>query len=333
MDAPENQPEPQAAPAASSETEPAPKPALKPFDFRHPVFLSSAEWRKLRFEVNEFVESLAALLSTYFRLEFDLQVSNLRTIPFNEFVAEVPSPTHLALFKLEPHRGISVLEIRPKLGLAMVERLLGGPGKPGGEVRNLTEMEIALLDQVVHMFLSEWCRQWVRIDTLQGRILGHENNPKFLQTSSGDTILFVVTLEARINDCVDQAQIAIPFSIIEPLVKKLAESAPAASASASAAPANGAAAGTSQATAATPATPALKWNRNFDDMPLTISAQWPSIKMKARAVLSLKVGEILPLKPETTEKIELRIGKIPKFKGRLGTREGNWAIQITEICK
>src|SRR3954468_17892648 len=222
--------------------------AAKPFDFRHPVFLSSAEWRKLRIELDEFVESIGALLSTYLRLEFGLQIGKLHTVSFNEFTSTVPTPTQLALFKLEPMRGISILEIRPLIGTAIVDRLLGGPGQPINPPRNLSEMEIALLDQVVQVFLTEWSKQWRKVQELRAEILGHENNPKFLQSSSGDTIMLVATLEARMGECVDQIQLAFPYSTLEPLVKKLAQSA---------GPAN-------QGATQAPVIPSIKWNRALD---------------------------------------------------------------------
>jgi flagellar motor switch protein FliM len=290
--------------------------AAKPFDFRHPVFLSSAEWRKLRIELDEFVESIGALLSTYLRLEFGLQIGKLQTVSFNEFTSTVPSPTQLALFKLEPMRGISILEMRPVIGSAIVDRLLGGPGQPINPPRNLSEMEVALLDQVVQVLLNEWTKQWSKVQDLRAEILGHENNPKFLQSSSGDTIMLVATLEARMGECVDQIQLAFPYSTLEPLVKKLAQSG-----------------GPSSATTQAPQPPAIKWNRTLDDVPITVSAQWPTMKITTRALLTLKPGEILELNPELSEKIEIRLGSVTKFKGRLGTRENKWAIEITEISK
>jgi len=291
--------------------------AARPFDFRHPVFLSSAEWRKLRVELDEFVESIGALLSTYLRLEFGLQIGKLHTVSFNEFTTTVPTPTQLALFKLEPMRGISILEIRPLIGTAIVDRLLGGPGQPINPPRNLSEMEIALLDQVVQVFLTEWSKQWRKVQELRAEILGHENNPKFLQSSSGDTIMLVATLEARMAECVDQIQLAFPYSTLEPLVKKLTQSSTP----------------TPGSVPNAPPQPAIKWNSALDDVPMPVIAQWPAMKMTTRALLALKPGEILELKPELSEKIEIRVGSMTKFKGRLGTRENKWAIQITEICK
>ena len=289
--------------------------AGKRFDFRHPVFLSSAEWRKIRMEVEEFVESLGSLLSTYLRLDFSLQLGKLDTANFNEFTASLPSPTHLTLFKLEPLRGISVAEIRPGIGLGIVDRLLGGPGKPATLDRNLTEMEVALMDQFVQIMLGEWCKQWIRLQELRAEILGHENNPKFLQSSSGETVLLVVTLEARMGECVGQIQLAFPYNAIEPLVNKLTETLPAPAQPLPSTPAGG------------------KWNRNLDTIPLTLTCRWPSFKLPTRDLLKLKPGDVLELDPHAAEKIEVRLGKLTKFHGRLGTKENKWAIQITEITK
>jgi flagellar motor switch protein FliM len=287
----------------------------KRFDFRHPVFLSSPQWRKIRGDIDEFAEGVAALLSTYMRLEFTLQVGKLDTTSFNDFTAELPPATHLTLFKLEPLRGVSIIEIRPGIGLGIVDRLLGGPGKPATLDRTLTEMEVALMDQLVQLLLGEWCKQWKRFQELRAEIFGHENNPRFLQSSGGDTIMLLIVLDARMAECTGQIQIAIPYHAFEPVLTKLTETIPAATAPA-----------LSKA-------PSLKWNRSLDAVPINIRAQCPSFKMAARELFKLKVGEVVPLHPHCAEQIELRVGNLTKFRGRLGTREEKWAVQITEISK
>ena len=300
--------EPIAEPAAKT-------PAAQPFDFRHPVFLSSGEWRKLRMEVDEFVESLGALLSTYFRLELGMQVGKLQTLPFNELTAQLPASTQLSLFKLDPLRGISFVEVRPQIAHAMVDRLLGGPGQAPEASRNLTDMEVALLDQVVQIILVEWCKQWKKLQDLRPEILGHENNPKFLQTSSGDTMMLSLSLEVRMAESLDQVQLVFPYSTLEPLVKKLTASAAPIPAPAAPAPA------------------AIQWKSSLDPIPVKIVAQWPQMKITTRELIGLKVGEIIDLKPEMSEAIEMKIGNLIKFRGRLGTRENKWTVQISEILK
>jgi flagellar motor switch protein FliM len=286
------------------------------FDFRHPVFLSSAEWRKLRMEVDEFIESTGALLSTYLRLDFGLQLGKLHTLGFSDFVATLPSPTHVILFKTAPLRGICVAEMKSAIAQAIVDRLLGGPGVPSAPERSLTDMETALLDQFVQLVLEEWCKMWGKLQKLDAEILGHENNPKFLQCATGDTMMLVLTLDARLGECEGQIQLAFPYSSLEPLMNKLAQvgasSGPPPSATA---PANS------------------KWTQHLDKVSVQMLAQWPAVKMATRALVELQVGTVLDLNPDDAERLELRVGKAVKFRGRLGTHDQKWAVQITEICK
>lgn len=293
----------------------APGVPPKPFDFRHPVFLSSAEWRKLRMEMEEFVESTGALLSTYLRLDFSLQLGKLDMLRFNEFTATLPAQTHLTLFKTDPLRGISLMEIRSGVAQTVVDRLLGGPGKPSGAERNLTDMEVALMDQFVQLVLDEWCKQWAKLQPLQAEILGHENNAKFLQCTTGDTVMMVLTLETRVGESEGQIQLAFPYAAMEALVAKLTSLGPAPATQPGAAPSG------------------PKWTQHLDKVPMQMMAQWPTMKVPTRALLSLQVGAVFDLKAEDAERLELRVGRVVKFRGRLGTRDKKWAVQITEVCK
>ena len=117
-------------------------------------------------------------------------------------------------------------------------------------------------------------------------------------------------------DLVEQIQFAFPYSGLEPLVNKLTQNSTV----------------PKPATASNPPS-VQKWNRNLDDVPLTLTAQWPTLRIATRKVLDLKPGDVLDLQPDGSDKIELRIGKAAKFKGRLGSRDGKWAIQINTVCK
>ena len=142
----------------SGQTQPEHHPVR--YDFRQPSFLSASELRKLRVRHEEFIRSLAARLSIYLRLEFGLQMSKLETLNFQKFIDGLSSPTHLTLFKLEPLRGVCLLDVPPRLGLSIVDRQLGGPAHCIDATRDLSEIEVGLLDQSVEILLSEWCNLW-----------------------------------------------------------------------------------------------------------------------------------------------------------------------------
>jgi len=290
------------------------KDAIQPYDFRHPVFLSPGELRRLRIRHEEFIRALAARLSIHLRLEFALQMSKLQTVLYSKFTEALPNPTHLSLFKVEPLRGIGILDIHPRLGLTIVDRLLGGPAHSITPDHDLSEIELALLSQAVQIILGEWCNHWANIQELRPAVIGVETNGGFLQTASHDTVLLVLGMEAKLGDCLEQMQIAIPCYTLEPLIRKLAQVN-----------------GNSPETAPLP-TP-LKWNKSFDDVKIPVTAIWSGLEMTARDLTKLKPGDIVPLGEDCTQHVRVRLADLAKFEGRLGTTSGKWAVSLTTVLK
>ena len=290
------------------------KDSIQPYDFRYPVFLSANELRKLRVQHEAIIHALSARLSVHLRLEFGLQMSQLQTLTYQKFVDGLANPSHLALFKVEPLRGICILEVNPRLGLTIIDRLMGGPGHSVSVNRDLSEIEVALLDQAVQLIISEWCNHWTKIQELRPVLLGHENTGRFLQTSQPDTVMLALAMEARIGDCVEQLQMCFPYTTLEPLIRGL---------SLKLLPSD-------EDKAASPVDSKPKWKRDFNDIKLPISADWRSIRMTARELANLKVGDILPLPADFSTGVRLCCAKVPKFSGRLGTCDNRWAIQLTE---
>lgn len=286
---------------------------IRPYDFRQPAFLAPTELRKLRQHHQDFARSLSARLSMYLRLEVALEVTKLQTLRYHEFTGHLSTPTHLTLFKAEPLKGICLLDIPPRLGLTMVDRLLGGPGKGPAEGRDLTEIEGALLDQAVQIVLNEWCRHWQSFTELRLGLLGHESNGKFLQTAPHDTVMICVSFETRLGECVETIQMAFPHYALEPIVKHLT-----------------AAGAAEKEDARAPVSPSTRWNSELNAVPIKVSAQWDGLEMTARELVALKPGDVLMLDPHLTQQVQVHIASAAKYQARLGTRGGHWAVELTQ---
>ncbi len=297
---------------------PPPKEGLQPYDFRNPMLLSPRELRKLRSHQQEFVSALAARLSQHLRLEFNLKLTGLQTISYQNLVDSWASPSHLALFKIEPLRGVSILEIPPRLGSCIVDRLMGGPGKPPAAPQEMSEIEKALLEQIVLLVIGEWCSQWALIRELKPVILGYESNGRFVQTAPPETTMLVLSMEAGIGEFVEKMLIGFPYSALEPLIRKLSQGAADASMDAA-----------TQAGAKT----VPKWNPCFDNVCLPVTAEWQGLEMTAREMLALKVGDVLRIDPKSVQHVTVSLADVPKFTGRPGMVSGNWAVELTQAIK
>ncbi len=159
-----------------------PADAIRGHNFRQSGFLAPSELRRIRQRHEQFVRALAARLAIFLRTEFTVQVHRLQIVGYQKFIENLPGSTHITLFKTDPLKGKGLLVIPPRLGLSIVDRLLGGPGQLPEAGRELSEIEVALVDQVAVLLLGEWCVHWPEMRDLRPALLGHENTSRFLQT-------------------------------------------------------------------------------------------------------------------------------------------------------
>ncbi len=283
---------------------------VEAYDFRNPAFLSEIELRRLRLVQEDFVRYLSARLSLFLRMEFGLKMAKLTTVSYTKFTESLPSPTHICLFKAEPLIGVGILDINPRLALTIADRILGGRGHSVKAERYLTEIEVALMEDVIVIILEEWCGQWKGEKDLRPLILGHENNGRFLQTSPKDAIVLALELEVNFGDCSEQMRIGVPYYTIEPLVKKMQAQRQQDSA-----------VGVVQKKAA--------WQKSYDHISLPVRAEWEAFELPLREVASLRVGDVVELPASLVQQTRLLLNGTPKFIGTVGLDSDRVAVQLT----
>ncbi len=287
-----------------------PSARVEPYDFRNPAFLSEVELRRLRLLHEDFIRYLSARLSLYLRMEFGLKMAKLTTVTYTKFTESLPNPTHLSLFKVEPLVGVGILDLNPRLALTIADRLLGGRGHSVKAERYLTEIEVALIEDVVLILLEEWCGQWKLEQELRPMVIGHENNGRFLQTSPKDAIVLALALEASFGDCSEQIQIGVPYYMIEPVVKKMQTRRQK---------------DTAVATTERRAT----WQPAYGRITMPVRAEWSDLELSVRELTSLRVGDVIEMPASLFHETRVLLNGTPKFIGSIGHEGDRVAIQLS----
>ncbi len=282
---------------------------VEAYDFRNPVFLSEVELRRLRLLHEDYIRYLSARLSLFLRMEFGIKMAKLTTLTYSKFTESLPSPTHICLFKAEPMTGVGIFDINPRLALTIADRLLGGRGHSVKAERYLTEIEMALLEDVINIVLEEWCGQWKAEQELHAHIIGHENNGRFLQTSPKNAIVLAMTLEVNFGDCSEQMQIGVPYYTIEPLVKKMQ-------------------ARRQKDSAVTQVEKRATWQKTYDHITMPLRAEWDALELSLREVSSLRAGDVLVMPSDLLQQTRVLLNGTPKFIGTVGLDSDRVAVQI-----
>lgn len=308
-------------PFPTSQADHSPAPSVRPVDFRQPALLSPVELRRLRIRHDEFIRSLSARLSVYLYVDFNIAVSGLETVSYRRFLERLPGSTQLAMFRVESLSDIGIIETPPAFGLAIVERLLGDstPTLTPQVARDLTDLEVAVLDEFLRVVLKEWCRNIAHVSESSGAIAGHEDNPRFLLPSvfncdaDREVNLLVLSLEMRMADYPPVLmRIATPYAMLDPIIRQLLCNFDR----------------NTETSIRSSNEKSVQWNPMFDQLQVSLTAEWHGLQVPARTLAQLKIGDILPVQDDLLQQVQVCVGRVPKFLGRLGSSENTRAVEL-----
>jgi flagellar motor switch protein FliM len=284
-----------------------------PYDFNDPVYLDDRTLARLREKIEDFIKTLCSRLAAFLKLDVVLKLGDIRTTPYQVVVESLNFPTFISIFRLEPLSGVGLLNFPPRLAMAMVDRMLGGPGVPPTESRLLTPIETVLLEDIIDLILNEWVNPWSDLASLSPVRIGSDTVGHFLQTAPPKSIMIVVSLEVMILDCTEIIQIGLPYSLFEPVLYKMEAAA-------------------KRFAEEVAASTVRSFNRELcDHLSIPLSVDWNLLKLSVGDLLSLKSGDILELPVDVLSKARVLLGGKPRFLGELGVEKGHIAVELKEV--
>lgn len=284
---------------------------VEEFDLRSPVFLTPSEMRRLRIKSEEFCRELGAAVSVYLRMEFMMQMSRLETLPYHNLIENLPMPSHITLFKMHPLQGICLLEMSPRLGLTVLDRMMGGPGHSVKNERDFTDIELTVLEDFIKLILKGYADSWHEYQRLDAEVIGHENTARFLSVAEESEIMLFLETEARIGDCMAGLRFIVPYRMLEGLIIKMMSEISNENDEAAQTPQN------------------AQIASSYSNIPVPVTAFWKGFTMTLGEVDGMREGDVLVLNNRMCEEVVVELGHIPKFKGILDRSQGGVKVTLT----
>jgi len=106
------------------------KGKIKMYDFRRPDKFSKDQIRTIEMMHESFARHFGADLSGYIRTIAEVSVTSVKQLTYSEYVEKIPNPTSIAVFSLEPLKGLAIFEINPSIIFPIIDRVLAVRAKP-----------------------------------------------------------------------------------------------------------------------------------------------------------------------------------------------------------
>jgi flagellar motor switch protein FliM/flagellar motor switch protein FliG len=209
--------------ATGTAAPPAPRPPRRVivYDFKRPDKFSKDQIRTVSFLHETFARQATAALSSMLRSLAHVHLSSVDQLTYEEFLRSVPNPTLLATISMAPLKGSALIEMDPGVTSAMIDRLFGGTGKPWPANRDLTDIEVGLMEGGFPRLLECLRAAWASILDITPKLGAIETNPQVAQIVAPNEIIVLVSFECRVGDGSGMINLVLPYLTIEPIIPRL----------------------------------------------------------------------------------------------------------------
>jgi flagellar motor switch protein FliM len=287
---------------------------VKIYDFRRPDKFSKDQIRTLQMMHETFARLTTTALSAQLRALVSVHVASVDQLTYEEFVRSIPNPTTLAVINMDPLKGSGVLEIDPSITFTIIDKLFGGIGESSRITRELTDIELSVMEGIIVRILGNLREAWSNVIDLRPRLGNIETNPQFAQIVPPNDMVVLITLETKVGEVEGMTNLCIPYITIEPIISKLSAQYWY----------------SSIRKGTTDENLAIIQGR-LENVELLVVAEIGEVSITMAEVLDLKLGDVVKL-PDTkvNSDMVLRVGGRKKYKCRPGVIGSRVAVQIGE---
>lgn len=292
----------------SESGEPQASETISAYSFPRSGRLAKAHAEMLAIVHDRFARRASLSISTSLRLISRVHVRSIETLTYGEFLRTLPEPTAYYVSSLVGTELRVGLEVSPHLVFTMIDRLLGGAGRPPAVERELTEIEQNVFDEIVTLVLGDLSDAWSHVAQVRFDIHARTTRPAAIEFAGGQENVVAVTCELIAGDVRGVLNLCLPITAVETL------STPSANTDA-----------LTELDASTEERQHLL--KNLGAVPVKVAVQLDAL-VSTRDVLELRSGDVLSLGWPLSHALDVTVGGLKKFAGRPALVARNAGILI-----
>jgi len=285
------------------------------YDFKRPDRLSKENVRSLHLIHDRFARSCSASFSAYLRTMSDVNLLSVDQFTYFEFLMSLPDPTCLNILSMKPLEGNAALEMNPSIVFPVIDKLLGGPGLPLAEVREMTDIEFGIIEGMLKRSLKDLEDAWSQAIKVEIAIVDRETTPQLMQIAAPNEPVVLVTFEIKIADLSGMMNLCIPSRMLEPVMNRFTQD------------------WYSLSVSNRPEKIGLWINELLNEVPLPVSVFLGETKLAVQDIVNLEKGDIVVLGNHTSTPLTVRVGGVPKFRASIGEHGHRAAVKILSMIE
>ncbi len=252
------------------------------YDFRRPVRLAREHAHLLRVAMQTFGRQSTTVLTTSLRAVCQLGAPRIEELSYDEFLSSMRDQAVCAVLSLDPWPGKALLTFDLTTLLTMIDHQLGGPGSERQPDRPLTDIEQALVRQLLARLLNELAYALEPIaKNVHPQLLALEADARFVQAAASTDHVVVATMDLSVGQRESQVSLCMPYAMLAPALELATHQD------------NGDANRRRSVAAA-------QTQQRLTDVDVAVTVRFEPVRMSSQAIGRLGVGDVITFPHRTT---------------------------------
>lgn len=293
---------------------------IKEYDFRSPKKFTKEQLKALDSLHENFSRMLASYLTGLLRVFCEVNVLQIEEQRYYEYNNALPDTTLIGMVDLKPqdkkyNEGTIIMDMSTTIGFTMIDRLLGGSGKSADMMRDFTDIEIAILTNLLQKVCTRLQDAWCNYIDVALPLRSIETNARLIQALPPEDTVVIVLLNVKIKNQQGSISICIPAVNLEEMIDNFSHK---------------------YARTLKRHDPEQEMAQKriiletLTESDLEIKAVLDEFELELREVVSLQVDDVIPLSKSISSDIQIIVDDTIWFNGRLGMTKQKKAVKLSE---
>lgn len=290
-----------------------PNAGARAYDLSSPERVVRRRMQTLELINERFARQMRHVLLNFMRRSADITVGSIKIQKYADFERNLPVPSNLNMIQMKPLRGTALFTYDPNLVFLVIDSLFGGDGRYHTRVegRDFTTTEQRIIRRLLNLTLESYGKSWDPVYPIEFEYVRSEMHIKFASITGNNEVVVVTSFHIEFGATGGDLNICLPYSMIEPvrdlLTRPLQET--------------------------TLEEVDQRWaqqlSRQVRSADIDVVAEFARIPSSIRELMSLKVGDVLPVTvPET---IVASVDGVPLMECGYGVFNGQYALRVQNM--
>jgi flagellar motor switch protein FliM len=193
--------------------------SIEPCNFQNRLHMSEQDTRYMTAAFESLARSVSHSVAPYLRAPFEMTLASLEMESGRDFIESFSTSGLVAVLPVTPIDSAFIVQMETTLIFPMVDVLLGGVGTPSSLDRELTEIDVELVDGVIQILARQLEKTWPPA-AIQVGTINMLAPPKARSVYAPTDKLNVLTFEARLNEASGTVSLIFPTTLALPLLRE-----------------------------------------------------------------------------------------------------------------